>query len=78
MFMISGWWLLAALAIGSCLGILLVAMLHVACHGDDVEERYLSGAYEERAPDELEEQQIAKRNETAKRFREAGSRLAAG
>lgn len=44
MFMVSGWWLLAAFWIGGCLGLLLATLLHMARYGDDVEEQVLSGA----------------------------------
>ncbi len=42
--MVSGWWLLAAFWIGGSLGFLLVALLHIARDGRDVEEQVLAGA----------------------------------
>jgi hypothetical protein len=42
--MVSGWSLLAAFWIGGCLGFLLVALLHMARYGEDVEKQVLAGA----------------------------------
>ena len=42
--MVSGWWLLAAFWLGGCLSIVLVALLNMARHGDDLEEEVLAGA----------------------------------
>jgi hypothetical protein len=42
--MVSGWWLLATLWTGGCLGILLATLLHMVRDGDDLEEQVLSGA----------------------------------
>jgi hypothetical protein len=42
--MVSGWWLLAAFWLGGCLGLLLVALLHMARFADGAKDQVLPGA----------------------------------